>query len=511
MSNGLMDILVIIGVQHLWQSAFLLLLAWFAFKLQPSSADARSWIWLCIFVLAVVSPLAVFLPGDDAASATLPAMDAVKVSLGSVVGASSSVAADHSIFDGISSVLKPIAMLAWLLGFAWGLCRLWLGWFRARRLRDTARTTPYLERLLAHELPGNAEVRISNRIASPMVVGLAHPCVLVPRKLVTELPEPVLQNILHHEIAHIRRHDLWLSLAQATLTAFYWWNPFLRLIGTRLDLAREMACDERAALQSGGGRVYAKSLLTSADKLLSFDHPRQLLAVGIFGTRKSLTQRIEELLNMETRKSESGYKPAMILGTVVLLASASLTLAATPRLGGAQSSTTTSSIKTSGKAALLVEAAGAGQLDEVNRLVRSGVSVDASVDGDGTALIAAARTGDQRMITALLRMGADVNQASRGDGNPLIMAAMAGHQDVVAQLVASGANVNAIVPDDETALINAAREGYLPIVEYLVEHGADVNLGVRADFLRWRSPLNQARDERVRDYLIRHGAVAGGP
>lgn len=511
MSSGLMDILVVMGAQHLWQSAFLLLLAWFAFKLQPPGADARSWIWLGIFALAVVSPLAVFLPGDDATSATLPAVEAARVSLDGVVGAGSSAAAYHTTFDGVSAALKPVAMLAWLLGFAWGLCRLWLGWFRARRLRDTARTTPYLERLLAHELPDNAVVRISDRIASPMVVGLAHPCILVPRKLVAELPEPALQNILHHEIAHICRRDLWLSLAQGTLTAFYWWNPFLRLIGTRLDLAREMACDERAALRSGGGRVYARSLLTSADKLLSFDHPRQLLAVGIFGTRRSLAQRIEGLLNMETKRLESGYKPAMILGAAVLLASVSLTLAATPRLGVPQSGTAKSSVEASGKAALLVEAAGAGQLDEVLRLVRSGVPVDANVDGDGTALIAAARTGDQRMITALLRMGADVNLASRGDGNPLIMAAMAGHRDVVALLVISGANVNAVVPDDETPLINAARGGHLPIVEYLVEHGADVNLGVRADFGRWRSPLNQAKDSRVRNYLIDMGATAGGP
>lgn len=509
MSGGRMDILIVIGAQHLWQSAVLLLLAWFAFKLRPLSADARSWLWLCIFVFAVASPMAVFLPGDEPVAVTTPATEVVGVSLGDIANIHPLAAADRSVFDEISSVLKPIAMLAWLLGFAWGVCRLWLGWLGAQRLRDTARTTPYLERLLRHELPGNAMVKVSNRIASPMVVGLTYPCILVPRKLVAELPEPVLRSILHHEIAHIHRRDLWVSLTQGTLTALYWWNPFLRLIGTRLNLAREMACDERAALRSGGGREYARSLLTSADKLRSFDHPRRLLAVGIFGTRKSLTQRIEGLLNMETKTLEFGYKPALTLCAMVLLASASLTLAATPRLGVSQSGKTAQLIEAAG-ARQLIEAAGNGQLDEVQRLIRRGVEVNTSVGGDGTALIAAAKAGDQRMINALIRMGADVNRAARGDGNPLIMAAMAGHQDVVAQLVASGANVNAIVRNDETPLINAAREGHLPIVEYLVEHGADVNLGVRADFGRWRSPLNQAQDSRVRDYLIGMGATPGG-
>lgn len=502
MSSG-PDFLLVLGAQHLWQSAVLLLLAWLAIRLRPQGADTVSWLWTCVFALAVISPLAVFLPADDPVATAAPVMDVAMASSNAIASAHPSLPAGNPIFDEIASTLKPIVILAWLLGSAWSLGCLWLGWFRARRLRDTARTAPYLERLLAQELPGNATVRVSDRIAGPMVVGLAHPCILVPRNLVAELPEPVLQNILRHEIAHIHRHDLWVSLAQGTLLACYWWSPFLRLVGTRLDLAREMACDERAALRSGGGRTYASSLLTSAGKLLSLDHPRQLLAVGVFGTRGTLTKRIEGLLSMETKTPGTGYRPTLLLCAGVLLASATLTLTATPRLGEPQSD------HPPGNARQLVEAAGTGQLDEVSRLLRSGTSIDARVAGDGTALIAAAKAGDQRMITALIRMGADVDQPSRGDGNPLIMAAMAGHQGVVAQLVASGADVNAIVPDDETPLINAAREGHLPIVEYLVEHGADVNLGVRADLGRWRSPLNQAQDSRVRDYLISMGATPG--
>ena len=37
---------------------------------------------------------------------------------------------------------------------------------------------------------------------------------------------------------------------------------------------------------------------------------------------------------------------------------------------------------------------------------------------------------------------------------------------------------------------------------------ADVNKGVVADLGRWRSPLNQAKDDQVRAYLTSKGAVA---
>lgn len=159
-------------------------------------------------------------------------------------------------------------------------------------------------------------------------------------------------------------------------------------------------------------------------------------------------------------------------------------------------------------AGTLIAAVDAGDLDAVQRLIGQGADANARVRGDGTALIRAAKRGDLAIVEELLSQGADVDLASRGDGNPLIAAAMAGHRDVVARLLAADARVDAIVPGDETALINAARQGHLEIVKQLIGHGANVNLGVKADLGQWRSPLNQAREGAVHDYLLSQGALA---
>jgi ankyrin repeat protein len=97
-----------------------------------------------------------------------------------------------------------------------------------------------------------------------------------------------------------------------------------------------------------------------------------------------------------------------------------------------------------------------------------------------------------------------------GEGIPLLIAPGLGYQSIVERLVEAGADVNLVDTDyAETPLIVASREGHLTTVKYLVGHGANVNQGVMADWEgRWRSPLNQASDPAVRDYLISQGATA---
>lgn len=154
----------------------------------------------------------------------------------------------------------------------------------------------------------------------------------------------------------------------------------------------------------------------------------------------------------------------------------------------------------------LVAAAGTGDIAAAKQVIEEGANVDTRIRGDGTALIVAARQGQLQMVDQLLDLGADVDQPSRGDGNPLIAAAIGGHDDVIQRLLEAGAEVDAVVAGDETPLINAARQGHLEIVKRLVDSGADVNLGVTADMGEYRSPLNQAKNDDVREYLLSQGA-----
>ena len=518
MNGDEMHLLAMLALQHLWQGAMLLAMVWLVVTLQPRlSAQVRSRVWLCALVLATFLPLAVLLPGNANTLSTDTLSVATQHHVAQAVSGewtASDITTTHgSSFGNMwQADIRTLLIGIWLLGLSWGLWRLLTRWNGARRLHRESSRPHNIDCRVSRALPHGVSVRVSDDITSPMVIGLIRPCVLLPRDLFNDASPDTLAHVLNHELAHVQRGDLWVAWMQALSSAVYWWSPLLRLISARLDINREMACDERASIQSGSAIGYANALLASTRSALSHSHShsqsRRTFAIGIFESRAALTHRMDALLNMNIGKSIHGKKAMIIATSSMIFLSMSFTLLATPRLGPAPSTDRTiTDASQDSDAELLIDAVANKQLDTLRTLVGGGVDVNARMAGEGTALIVAAKQGNVDIVRELIKLGANVNKPSAGDGNPLIAAAAYDHLEVAKLLVAAGANVNAVVVGDETPLINAARSGKLAMVRYLVEHGADVNLGMVADRGEWRSPLSQAANMDIKSYLQSKGAT----
>ena len=72
-------------------------------------------------------------------------------------------------------------------------------------------------------------LKISANAASPAVCGLSRPVILVPQNLASSLTTDQLRAVLLHELAHIKRGDLFVNLAQTVLQIIYFYNPLLWL------------------------------------------------------------------------------------------------------------------------------------------------------------------------------------------------------------------------------------------------------------------------------------------
>lgn len=141
----------------------------------------------------------------------------------------------------------------------------------------------------------------------------------------------------------------------------------------------------------------------------------------------------------------------------------------------------------------------------VKALLDGGIDINTVFDFDGTLLIMAVKAGSDNTVSYLLEKGANVNLKSPVDGNALIAAAKYDRIEIAQQLIDAGAEVDAWVENDETALINASREGHYRMVKFLLEKGADANYGVQAKE-GFRSPLNQAKTDAIKNLLKQHGA-----
>ncbi|MGZ5202052.1 MAG: M56 family metallopeptidase [Telluria sp.] len=179
--------------------------------------------------------------------------------------------------------------MQWLVG-AWASCALalalrmvaglfWLG----RTGQSSAVDARWQARLdLLAERAGitrAVRLRIVDRLASPITAGWWRPVVLVPAALVSGMPADLLEALLAHEIAHVRRHDYLVNLLQNVVETLLFYHPAVWWISGRIRAEREQVADDFAACQLGDARRLAHAL-SELEKLQFSAHRLALAANG---------------------------------------------------------------------------------------------------------------------------------------------------------------------------------------------------------------------------------------
>jgi uncharacterized protein len=125
----------------------------------------------------------------------------------------------------------------------------------------------------------------------------------------------------------------------------------------------------------------------------------------------------------------------------------------------------------------LMVAAGVGQAEAVEQLLKRGANWKTASPEGVTALHWAARSGDPRTVRLILIAGAALDDADyTRNRTPLIYAAMSGDLAVVQALLDQGANVNLVTKDDRTALSMAVARNHANVAQLLLDRGADPNV-----------------------------------
>jgi beta-lactamase regulating signal transducer with metallopeptidase domain len=138
-------------------------------------------------------------------------------------------------------------------GVALAVARLLLSWRAVTHLRHRAiRVTQlqWIERFDAVRdrlrLPASIALLASDDVAVPVALGIFCRAVVIPTAMMDERRRPVIDAVLVHELAHVRRADCRWQLLQRLAQAMWWFHPLVWLTGLRIALARERACDDFA-------------------------------------------------------------------------------------------------------------------------------------------------------------------------------------------------------------------------------------------------------------------------
>ena len=155
--------------------------------------------------------------------------------------------------------------------------------------------------------------------AMPMTWGVWRPTILLPAGA-DAWPADRRRDVLLHELAHIRRHDVLTQLVASIACALYWFHPLAWVAARRLRVERERACDDQVIRSGRRASDYAAHLLDVA-RSLTGARLAPLAAVAM-ARRSQLADRLLDVL--DARRDRAGVSarvaaPVWVAAALVVL------------------------------------------------------------------------------------------------------------------------------------------------------------------------------------------------
>ena len=284
-------------VASIWQGLVVVGCVALLLRLLPGlTAAVRSVIWTTVLLLVVVGP-------------------AVSVGVRGGVG---SVAGRGGLWH-VSETWSLVLLAVWAAVSLLRVVQLVRSALRLQSLARSARAVVPSE-AVARLLRGSGrrvELCLSDEVDRPSVVGFFRPRILLTPELFACLSAAELEQVVLHEVEHVRRYDDWTNLLQKLSLALVPLHPVLLWVDRRMCLERELACDDRVMLQTRARKAYAECLTRLAeDSLLRRGISLALGALGSRGRESELAGRVRRILRSPEKsmsRGRAGFVTAALL------------------------------------------------------------------------------------------------------------------------------------------------------------------------------------------------------
>jgi beta-lactamase regulating signal transducer with metallopeptidase domain len=283
----------------LTEGTLLALFAWILLRLLPrQNSGTRFVLWFSVLLAMVALP---FFAGAFFKSNAVQDFSALTAS------------SSRSLFTLSNSVAVGI-FAVWTFLASVGLIRVMVGIRQVNRIRknsqrlDPAALDPAIRESI-ESFPRTVTLRVSNEVQVPTAIGFFNPAVVIPEWFLQEMAPAELQQVLVHELTHLRRRDDWTNLTQKVIKAILFFHPSVWWLEQRLSLEREMACDEAVLARAASPYGYAQCLTRLAEKTLI--RKNIALAQGLVSRMRQLSLRVAQILDDNRPEGTQIWKPAI--------------------------------------------------------------------------------------------------------------------------------------------------------------------------------------------------------
>ena len=223
----------------------------------------------------------------------------------------------------------PALVLAWSAGVGLMSLRLCLGLAWVGKLRRQAVAAPAIWQARLDALAQRMGLRqalplkLHAGLSSPVTVGFWRPVVLLPVALLSGMPVALVEALLAHELAHVRRWDYLVNLLQSVAEALLFFHPVVWWLSARMRAEREQVADALAAQALHDPQQLASALhaLSLQASLPGSPHAPEAAQSGLLLSARggALLTRIRSLV--APAPAASGWKlavPALLLAGATL-------------------------------------------------------------------------------------------------------------------------------------------------------------------------------------------------
>lgn len=157
--------------------------------------------------------------------------------------------------------------------------------------------------------------KLCSCIHTPMAIHFFHPAILLPSETHSE---EEFDDIVSHELMHIKRMDICYKMLLFLFSAVYWYHPFAYWMTREIKSLCETSCDE--AVLKGTGKVerlkYVRMLLRIASGNCS--ETETILSIKFFSGKENLRRRIMSAMN-EEKKNHWGIVMVALMGSMICI------------------------------------------------------------------------------------------------------------------------------------------------------------------------------------------------